>query len=257
MSDEPPFYGPDQAWIHDVRFGDLAQSAADFVVDRLRGAGIEQGTVVDLGSGSGILAARLVAAGYDVVGVDLSPAMVALARERAPTATFRVGSAHDAEIPAGAVAVTAIGEVLGYATDPRAGLDAFTAVAARAHAALVPGGLFACDLATPGRYGPGRTAERVHDHESWFLGMRAEESEDGTRLDRHITIFRRDDGEPERWRRITEHHVVRLQPPEVLEAALASVGFAVERRPAYAAASEHTPVTGWTVLVGTREAAAT
>lgn len=52
------------------------------------------------------------------------------------------------------VAVTAVGEVLGYATDPQAGLDAFTRLAARVHAALVPGGIFACDVATAGRYGP-------------------------------------------------------------------------------------------------------
>lgn len=50
------FYGRDQAWIHDVRFGDLAASAADFVVERLRGAGLDRGTVVDLGCGSCILA---------------------------------------------------------------------------------------------------------------------------------------------------------------------------------------------------------
>jgi SAM-dependent methyltransferase len=253
-SAERSFYGPDQAWIHDVRFGDLAASAADFVIERLRDAGLERGTVVDLGCGSGILAARLLAAGYDVLGIDLSSAMIAIARERAPAATFRVGSVHDEPLPDGVVAVTAIGEVLGYATDPRAGLDAFARLATRAHAALVPGGIFTCDLATPGRYGSDRTAVRLHDDDSWFLGMQAAESEDGTRLDRHITIFRRDETEPERWRRIVEHHVVRLQRPEDLVAALAAAGFTVEERRAFAAASEHTPVEGWVVLVGTRSA---
>jgi hypothetical protein len=45
-----------------------------------------------------------------------------------------------------------------------------------------------------------------------------------------------------------------LQRPDDLVAALAAAGFTVEARRAYAAASEHTPVEGWVVLVGTREA---
>lgn len=83
--------------------------------------------------------------------------------------------------------------------------------------------------------------------------MQAEESADATRLDRHITIFRRDGAGSDTWRRVVEHHVLRLQRPEDLVAALAAAGFAVEERAAYAAASEHTPVEGWTVLVGTRQ----
>jgi SAM-dependent methyltransferase len=244
------FYGTDQAWIHDTRFGDLAATAADLLVARLRAAGLATGTVVDLGCGSGILAARVLAAGYDVVGVDLSPAMIALARERAPAATFVVGSLHDAALPEGIVGVTAIGEVLGYATDPRAGIAAFGALAARVHAALVPGGVFAFDVATPGRYGPGRTAERVHDHDDWFLGMRAEESEDGTRLERAITIFRKDRSGA--WQRVAEHHVVRLFEPDALAAVLAGAGLTVERRAGYADRSPSTPTTGWAVLVAAK-----
>jgi SAM-dependent methyltransferase len=244
------FYGPDQAWIHDARFGDLARSAAEMVLARLRAAGLATGTVVDLGCGSGILAGLLVDAGYDVVGVDLSPAMIELARRRAPGARFHRGSVHDFPLPAGAVAVTAVGEVLGYATDPTAGVEAFAALAVRAHAALVPGGLFTCDVATPGRYGPGRAAERVHDHDSWFLGMRADESDDGTRLDRRITIFRRTrSGE---YRRTAEHHVLRLYDPATLAAALESAGFEASIRSQYAGPSASTPGAGWAVLLATK-----
>ena len=39
-------------------------------------------SVLDLGCGSGLLAAELIARGYDVVGVDASEAMLAVARER-------------------------------------------------------------------------------------------------------------------------------------------------------------------------------
>jgi len=247
----PSFYGPDQAWIHDARFGDLARSAAELVLERLRGSGLHDGTVADLGCGSGILAARMLEAGYDVVGVDLSPAMLDLARARAPGAELHLGSIHGFELPAPLVAVTAIGEVLNYATDTRAGLDACGALARRAHDALVPGGVLACDVATSGRYGPGRTVERVHDDDSWFLGMRAEESAGGTRLERRITIFRDPDGSGI-WHRVDERHVLSLYEPAPLEAVLSDAGFAVEARDCYAGTSPSTPATGWTVLMCTR-----
>jgi 2-polyprenyl-3-methyl-5-hydroxy-6-metoxy-1,4-benzoquinol methylase len=89
----------------------------------LADAGLTVGTVVDLGCGSGIFAAILSEAGYDVRGVDPAPAMVDLARTHAPRATIELGSVHDFELPR-AVAIVALGEVLNYATDSRAGLDA-------------------------------------------------------------------------------------------------------------------------------------
>ena len=47
--------------------------------------------------------------------------MIDLARTTAPASEFSVGSVHDAAIRP-SVAVTATGEVLNYAVDPRAGL---------------------------------------------------------------------------------------------------------------------------------------
>ena len=77
------FYGPAQADIHHTAFGDLADGAATRLLAELRDAGHETGTVVDLGCGSGILARRVSDAGYDVVGIDLSAAMVATPRPHA------------------------------------------------------------------------------------------------------------------------------------------------------------------------------
>ena len=71
----------------------------------------QAGTVVDLGCGSGILAHDVTQAAYSVVGIDVSDAMVAIARDRAPQAEFRFSSFFSADFPT-CVAVTAIGEVL-------------------------------------------------------------------------------------------------------------------------------------------------
>ena len=115
------FYGPDQAAIHDKRFGTLARYAAADVIGAAVRAGHRCGTVVDLGCGSGILARAVGDAGYDLIGVDISADMIALAETNAPRARLAVGSLHDFPIPSGCVAVATTGEALNYATDPAPG----------------------------------------------------------------------------------------------------------------------------------------
>src|SRR5207247_5317319 len=84
-------YSPDLAYIHDAGFTGFAHRAAPELIKILRGHGIRRGLVVDAGCGSGPLAGHLVEAGYDVLGIDVSPAMIRLARERVPHGSFRVG----------------------------------------------------------------------------------------------------------------------------------------------------------------------
>ena len=73
-------YRNDLAYIHDAGFGQIARAAAPVLLDALRRQGTVRGLVVDLGCGSGILARDVVDAGYEVLGIDISQAMIALAR---------------------------------------------------------------------------------------------------------------------------------------------------------------------------------
>jgi SAM-dependent methyltransferase len=241
------FYGSDQARIHHERFGDLADDAATLVADRLRTGGHPSGLVTDLGCGSGILARRLLDAGYAVHGVDLSPEMVALARATAPSGQFSVGSVHDVVFDP-SVAVTAIGEVLQYATDARTGLDTLRSLATRVFAALVPGGVFAFDLSLPGR-NLGQDVRHVfHDHGSWLLGMHGTEGP-GWMQRRIVILVEEPDG---RYRRVDEtHRLVLFTAAEVTD-ALERAGFDVEVRPSYATSTASTPVAGWSAFVGTK-----
>jgi SAM-dependent methyltransferase len=242
------FYGPDQAFIHHHRFGKLAAVAAGDLLALLDEAGLRKGTVIDLGCGSGVLARLVSDAGYDVVGVDISPAMIDLARQQAPRASFRVGSLLDAEIPP-AVAVTAIGEALNYATDQRAGLAELERLARRVSDALEPGGAFLFDIATPGR--EEGTRQQFHDSEGWTLYMKAEEK--GDRSDRFITIFRR--GEDGRYVRSDEHHVLRLYEPEDAAEALRRAGLDADVMDDYVSVPPHLPqIPGWKVIRGRKPA---
>ncbi len=113
-------YGEDLAYVHHVAYGDFARLAGEPLLAMLRRWGIISGLIVDLGSGSGIWARRLVDANYSVLGVDASAAMVELARRQVPEARFVEASFVDVRLPL-CDAVTAMGEVLSYAFDRRNG----------------------------------------------------------------------------------------------------------------------------------------
>jgi SAM-dependent methyltransferase len=213
------FYGADLAYVHDVGFGDFARGAADGIIAALAERGIAEGLVVDLGCGTGILAERLLAVGYEILGADLSEDALAIARRRAPDARFVRASAFDLELPSCA-AVTAVGEVLGYAADERSGRDALRGVFSRAREALAEGGLLSFDLAGPGREPEPRTSWR--EGEGWVCCAAAVEDPGRGEIRRRIVAFRETDGG---WRRSDEEHVLRLHRPDDVLEDLAAAGF--------------------------------
>ena len=217
------FYDTDLAATHAAAYADMAQQASVVLLDLLGRSGHHSGTVVDLGCGSGDLAHRVSEAGYDVLGVDLSAAMVELAKARAPRARIVQGSVWDVEPPE-AVAVTAIGEVCNYVTDLRAGPAQLQQLVSKVHARLAPGGVLLFDLATPGRAGPSGIREVVADHADATVWMRATESADHRSMQRRIVLFRR---EGTRYRRSDETHQLHLYDTAEVTAALQAVGFEV------------------------------
>jgi SAM-dependent methyltransferase len=236
------FYGEAQARIHHERFGALARDAAALILERLTAAGFTPSsarTVVDLGCGSGIYAACMADAGYHVVGVDISAGMLEIARRTAPSADLTLGSVHDFPLPR-AVAITALGEVLNYATDARAGFDALTRLAARAREALEPDGTFVFDVSTPGR----GTYERFHDGGDWALGMHSTERDDQT-LERDIVVFTR--GADGTFVREDERHELRLYEVDDVHRMLEATGFSVETRENYG--GTHPVLPGWCVFI--------
>jgi SAM-dependent methyltransferase len=198
---------------HDVGFDFWARGATPGVLRRLREARIDSGLVVELGCGSGIAAAAFADAGYDVFGVDVSEAMVEIARSRAPRARFVCTSLHDVELPP-CVAVVAMGEILSYAGVSDSLLE-------RVRSALAPGGLFLFDVATPGR-GDDGPARAWFEGDGWVVCVEAAEDADARRLTREIVAFVERDGQ---WRRSDEVHSLHLYDPDYLVASVTAAGF--------------------------------
>lgn len=215
----PTPYADDLAYVHDTGYGEPARAAARLLLDTLHRDGISSGLVVDLGCGSGILAEAMTAAGYDVVGVDLSPDMIDIARRRAPRARFHIGSLLDFPLPP-CIAACAVGEILSYLLDDRLGPAALPDLLRRIHAALLPGGVFLGDVATPDRVPPPGRSRGFREGPDWAVLVEAEEA--GRILTRHITTFRK---VGDLYRRSRETHRQHLVAPEEMTGWLRDAGF--------------------------------
>jgi SAM-dependent methyltransferase len=216
-------YGNDLAYIHDTGHGDFARNAAPAILKMLRGAGIDDGLIVDLGCGSGIFARALTDAGYDVLGIDQSQEMLRIARRRAPRARFRRASLFDTALPPCA-AVTALGECFNYLFDAANTRRALSGLFARIYDALQPGGLLIFDVATPGRGGGlGKRQKNIHGRD-WAILLETEEDRRGRTLTRRIVSFRK---VGDLYRRSEEVHRLRLYRPQEMTTELRRAGFDV------------------------------
>jgi SAM-dependent methyltransferase len=188
----------------------------------LQRRGIRKGKLVDLGCGSGIWARAAARAGFNVVGVDASPAMIRIARRHAPRARFVISSIHSAPLPA-CDAVTAIGEVFSYGPSRGNAGRRMRRQLGRVARALGGGGVFIFDVLV-GRVTRSLLQCRWVFGEGWAVWVRCTGRPGEDHLVRHITAFRRVGG---RWRRSAERHVVRLFDEAQLLDALRTAGFSV------------------------------
>ena len=218
-------YREDLGYIHHSGFGHLAKNAAEVLLNTLRGSSIDRGLVIDLCCGSGFLARELTDAGYEVLGVDISEALLGIAREHAPSAHFRQESIWKAEL-ASCVAVAAVGECFNYLFDEGNTDQALYELLGRINTALDPGGLLLFDVAELGRVPDSSGLQRAHtEGEDWAVLVSAQENREKRLLTRRITTYRKDG---ELYRRDQEIHRLRLVTQSELLEQLGSQGFEVD-----------------------------
>jgi SAM-dependent methyltransferase len=217
-------YGADLAYIHDSGFGAFARGAAPGLLAILRQRDATRGgLVIDLGCGSGIWARELATAGYEVLGIDISAAMIALARRRVPQGQFRQGSFLTVALPP-CVAVTSIGECFNFLFDPQNTEQGLMRLFRRINDALCPGGLLIFDVAAPGRVPGTGPQKKYFEGEDWAVLVTAEEDRQRKHLTRRITSFRK---VGKSYRRDEEVHHLRLYTRSELAGQLRGVGFRV------------------------------
>jgi len=214
------FYRADLAAIHDQGFTSFARGAAPGLLKLLAGLKPRNKLVVDLGCGSGVWASLLKRAGYEVVGIDISSAMLKLARRRAPGAAFRRQSLWNTRLPS-CGAVTSLGECFSYCCDAAPSARRLSRLFARIYQALEPGGALIFDVVTRGRVAnqPQKTWFQGDD---WFVLVESREHAARRLLTRSITTLRKNGTT---WRAAHELHRQRLFDAARILALLRQAGF--------------------------------
>jgi len=220
------------AQYYDLLYRDKDYGAeARWIDGMMRGANGRAGSLLDIGCGTGAHAREFARLGWQVTGVDISPDMIALARERTPAAAgiqYVTASATDFKLGRKFSAVVSLFHVASYQTGP-ADLPAMLANVRR-H--LVAGGRLAFDF----WHGPGvladpparrerrvedkvlrvhRVSEPIHHAEEHFIDVSYD-----------VRIENVAGGETHR---LSEVHRLRYFFLPELKAMLQQAGFAIER----------------------------
>lgn len=193
------------------------------MIELLREAGLHGGTVLDLGCGTGTLAALLAGAGYRVLGLDRSPAMLRWARRTAPGARFRVADLRRGPLPAADAAVSTF-DTLNYL-----GPGELARLFRRVARALPAGGPFLFDVNVPAELRGDRDEVEVYAAAGATVVVRIHRDRRRGRIVHRVSSLRRPGAAPPPQ----ELHVQRVHAPAAVARALRAAGFGVRRLPGY------------------------
>ncbi len=221
------FYEADLAAAHAAGFSDVSLAGGAVVLDALEVAGLNTGAIVDLGCGAGEWACLASERGFDVVGVDVSKAMLALARAHGSSARFVTTSLWDFALPTPVIAVTAFGEALNYGTPTLPSASDLVVLFGRIARSLAFGGVFAFDVLLSGAPMHYRSWREVGDR---TILVDVNEDPTAAALVRAIQVFTR---EGDTYHRSEERHVVRVHRRADVEQALSEAGLSWATSAAY------------------------
>lgn len=137
------------AGVYDYMMSSIPYDAwRDLLCTYLAGRGITKGTVCELGCGTGSMTERLAAAGFDMIGVDLSADMLAVAQGRKEESgqdiLYLQQDMEQLELAAPVDVILSVCDSMNYILEEEGMRNVF----ARVHKYLKPDGYFIFDLKT-------------------------------------------------------------------------------------------------------------
>ena len=136
----------DLAGVYDRLMADIEYDDwAAFILRTAERRGFAGGALLDLGCGTGNATLPMWELGYEVEGLDASPAMLAVARRKLPGIAFHHGTFEAFSLPRRFHFVYSVFDALNNLLDEAA----FARCLARVREHLVPGGVFMFDVNTP------------------------------------------------------------------------------------------------------------
>lgn len=195
-----------------------------WIVEILRAYGIEDGLVLDLACGTGVMTELLAEAGYDMIGIDQSEEMLERALDR------KEQSGHDIlylcqdmkefELYGTVRAIVSVCDSMNYVLEEEAFLDILTAAAENY---LDYGGLFLFDLNTEYKYRMllGEQTIAENREEGSFIWENSYDEEEKIN-EYELTLFIREDSGY--YRKYEEVHYQRAYPLDTVKELVARSG---------------------------------
>ena len=222
------------AGIYDAVNSDIDYSAwADFIVDGLSrfGAGrAEPELVLDLACGTGSLTCELAARGFDMTGVDSSPEMLEIARERCGgNVLLLCQDMSSFELYGTVGAVVCCLDSVNHLTEDGDLDECFSCV----HNYLVPGGVFIFDINTRKRFEDdyGELAylfpEVTEDGRETFCAWQNDFDPDTGICDFGVTVFEETEAGSGLYSRTDDEWSERYYPMEEIRSALERCGMKI------------------------------
>ena len=198
---------------------------ADYIQGHFTRRGLPGNTVLDLACGTGSLTYELAGRGYEMIGVDLSPDMLAQAMEKdvpdgAVPPMFLCQSMDKLDLYGTIDACVCCLDSVNYVIDPKKLRRAFE----RVHLFLMPGGLFIFDINTPFKLQGLDGQVFLDETEDTYCVWRAEYSSRRRICTYFMDLFCQD-GPDDLWQRGEELHEERAYTPEELTEYLRQAGF--------------------------------
>ena len=198
---------------------------ADYIEKHFSRTPLPGRTVLDLACGTGSLTRELALRGYEMIGADQSPEMLAEAAEKnrgvAPVEPMFLCQPMERLDLYGTIdACVCCLDSVNYVTDPKKLARAFQ----RVHLFLMPGGLFLFDINTPEKLEGLDGQVFLDETEDAYCVWRAEFSKRGRVCSYFMDIFRLD-RETGQWDRGEELHRERAYTVAQLTAMLEEAGF--------------------------------
>ncbi len=195
-----------------------------WIAEMLRAHGIEDGLVLDLACGTGVMTELLAEAGYDMIGIDQSEEMLERALDR------KEQSGHDIlylcqdmkefELYGTVRAIVSVCDSMNYVLEEEAFLDILTAAAENY---LDYGGLFLFDLNTEYKYRMllGEQTIAENREEGSFIWENSYDEEEKIN-EYELTLFIREDSGY--YRKYEEVHYQRAYPLDTVKELVARSG---------------------------------
>ncbi len=198
---------------------------ADYVEKQFSRHGLPGRTVLDLACGTGSLTWELASRGYEMIGVDRSPEMLAQAAEKerksaAVSPMFLCQSMERLDLYGTIDACVCCLDSVNYVTNPKTLCRAFR----RVHLFLMPGGLFLFDVNTPEKLQGLDGQVFLDETEDAYCVWRTEYSKRSRLCSYYMDIFQLDKASGQ-WTRGEELHQERAYTAEELTAFLHQAGF--------------------------------